>query len=121
MERFTRISRDVTIMGGKACIKGTRVTVGMILVQIGEGISVDEILEEYPYLTKEDIMQAIKYGAWAVDAKTVVRQHRIPFELNVDPFYNDFNQARLRNAVANRDKDTITKTMEELEAMAGDE
>jgi len=59
--------------------------------------------------------------AFNMFAKTVVRQNRIPFELSVDPFFNEFNQARLRSAIANRDKGTVTKTMEELEAMAADE
>jgi len=59
--------------------------------------------------------------AFNMFAKTVVRQNKIPFELSVDPFFNEFNQARLRSAIANRDKGTVTKTMEELEAMATDE
>ena len=69
MEKFTRISHDIEIMGGKACIKGTRVTVGMILMQISEGVSQEELLKDYPYLTSEDITQALKYAAWSVDFK----------------------------------------------------
>ena len=69
MEQFDRISRDIEIMGGKACIKGTRVTVGMILTQISGGRTVDELLAEYPYITYDDIMQAIQYAAWAVEAR----------------------------------------------------
>lgn len=72
MEEFTRISHDIEIMGGKACIKGTRVTVGMILAQIGEGKSITEMLDDYPYLTHEDIMQAVLYAAWAVEARESV-------------------------------------------------
>ena len=56
MENFSRISHDIEIMGGKACIKGTRVTVGMILAQIGAGKPINEMLEDYPYLTYEDIL-----------------------------------------------------------------
>jgi len=59
--------------------------------------------------------------AFNIFAKAVVRQNKIPFELSVDPFFNEFNQERLRNAIANRDSGTVTKTMEELEAMAADE
>jgi len=66
MEQFTRISHDINIMGGKACIKGTRVTVGMILEQISEGVTPDELLDDFPYLTREDITQALKYAAWIV-------------------------------------------------------
>jgi len=59
--------------------------------------------------------------AFNIFAKTVVRLNKIPFELSIDPFFNEFNQSRIRNAIANRDKDTVTKTMAELEAMAADE
>ena len=69
MEQFTRISHDIDIMGGKACIKGTRVTVGMILMLISEGVSIDKILDNYPYLTNEDIIQALRYAAWSVGVK----------------------------------------------------
>ncbi|MCL2821548.1 MAG: DUF433 domain-containing protein [Oscillospiraceae bacterium] len=69
MEHLDRISHDIEIMGGKACIKGTRVTVGMIVIQISEGKSIDELLDEYPYLERNDIMQALMYAAWTVDAR----------------------------------------------------
>ena len=69
MSRFDRITHNAEIMGGKACIAGTRVTVGMIVAQIGEGKSVDELLFEYPYLAAEDVFQALKYAAWAVEAR----------------------------------------------------
>ena len=65
MEQFERISHDIDIMGGKACIKGTRVTVGMVLTQISEGKTIDQLLSEYPYLRNEDIMQALAYAAFA--------------------------------------------------------
>jgi uncharacterized protein (DUF433 family) len=69
MENFKHINHDSEIMGGKACIRGTRVTVGMIVTQISEGKTEEDLLLEYPYLTKEGIVQALKYAAWAVDAK----------------------------------------------------
>ena len=72
MEMFTRIIHDINIMGGKACIKGTRVTVGMLLTKISEGKTQGELLEEYPYLSREDIAEALKYGAWMVEAKEEV-------------------------------------------------
>ena len=50
-------------MGGKACIRGMRVTVGMVVGQVGAGHSVDAILTDYPYLEREDIMQALRYAA----------------------------------------------------------
>ena len=69
MESFTRISHDINVMGGKACIEGTRITVGMILMQISEGTSITDLLAEYPHLTEEDIAEALRYAAWAVGIK----------------------------------------------------
>ena len=69
MEQFEKISHDVDIMGGKACVKGTRITVGMILMQISEGTTLDDLLSEYPSLTREDITEAIQYAAGALGSK----------------------------------------------------
>jgi len=69
MKQFERISHDVDIMGGKACITGTRITVGMILLQISEGITHAELLAEYPQLTGYDIEEALRYAAWVVGSK----------------------------------------------------
>jgi len=69
MENFERISHDIGIMGGKACIAGTRITVGMILMQISEGTTIDDLLSEYPSLTEPDIAEALRYAAWAVGSK----------------------------------------------------
>lgn len=71
MGEFDRITQDPNVMGGKACIRGMRVTVGMIVGQIGAGHSVDEILADYPYLEREDIMQALRYAAWRADEREV--------------------------------------------------
>jgi len=62
-ERFDRITQNPAVMGGKPCIRGMRVTVGMLVGQIGDGISIEELLSDYPYLEKEDIMQALQYAA----------------------------------------------------------
>ena len=56
---FDRITQTPETMGGKACIRGMRVTVGMIAGQIGGGRSIDELVAEYPYLEREDILQAL--------------------------------------------------------------
>ena len=72
MEQLDRISQDPTVMGGKACIRGMRVTVGMVVGQVGAGHSVDEILASYPYLEHEDIMQALRYAAWLAEEREVV-------------------------------------------------
>jgi uncharacterized protein (DUF433 family) len=75
-ERFMldldRITQDPQIMGGKACIRSMRVTVGMIVGQIGAGHSVEEILADYPYLEREDILQALQYAAWRAAEREVV-------------------------------------------------
>ncbi|GHU49900.1 hypothetical protein FACS1894200_09040 [Spirochaetia bacterium] len=57
------ITLNPAVMGGKPCIRGMRVTVGMIVGQIGAGVSVEELLTDYPYLEREDIMQALQYAA----------------------------------------------------------
>jgi uncharacterized protein (DUF433 family) len=62
-ENFDRITQNPSVMGGKPCIRGMRVTVGMIVGQIGAGVSVEELLSDYPYLEREDIMQAVRYAA----------------------------------------------------------
>jgi uncharacterized protein (DUF433 family) len=51
-------------MGGKPCIRGLRVTVGMIVGQIGAGRSIDQLLADYPYLQREDVLEALRYAAW---------------------------------------------------------
>ena len=50
-------------MGGKACIRGMRVTVGNVVGQIGVGRTVEDLLHDYPYLEREDIFQALRYSA----------------------------------------------------------
>ncbi|HVR11817.1 MAG TPA: DUF433 domain-containing protein [Thermoanaerobaculia bacterium] len=61
---FDRITFDPKIMGGRACIRGMRITVGHVVTLIAEGAPVEEIVEDYPYLEKEDIQQALGYAAW---------------------------------------------------------
>ena len=56
-------------MGGRACIRGTRVTVGMIVGQIGAGVSIDDLPADYPYHVREDVMQARRYGAWLAEER----------------------------------------------------
>ncbi len=71
MGQLNRITQQPDVMGGKACIRGMRVTVGMVVGQIGAGHSVDEILADYPYLEREDIMQALRYAAWRAEEREV--------------------------------------------------
>lgn len=72
MAQFTRITQDPGVMGGKACIRGMRVTVGMIVAQIGAGHTIDEILADYPYIEREDVLQALRYAAWLAEDREVV-------------------------------------------------
>lgn len=64
MPTFERITFDPAVMGGKPCIRGMRVTVGMILGLLAAGRSADEVLQLYPYLQREDILAALAYAAW---------------------------------------------------------
>jgi uncharacterized protein (DUF433 family) len=64
MSDFPRVTQDPAVMGGKPCIRGLRVTVGMIVGQIGAGRSIDDLLSDYPYLGREDILEALRYAAW---------------------------------------------------------
>ena len=67
MKQLTRITRDPEVMGGKPCIRGLRVTVGTVVGLLASGDSAADILEEYPYLEKEDIREALAYSAWRVE------------------------------------------------------
>ena len=61
---FDRITFDPEVMGGRACIRGMRIPVSVIVGQIGQGASFQEILDGYPDLQEEDIKQAVQYAAW---------------------------------------------------------
>jgi uncharacterized protein (DUF433 family) len=61
---FDRITFELGKMGGRACIRGLRITVGLIVSLVAEGVSWDEILGDYPDLEREDIRQALAYAAW---------------------------------------------------------
>jgi uncharacterized protein (DUF433 family) len=63
MEQLDRITQQPEVMGGRACIRGMRVTVGMIVGMIGSGHTIDELLADYPYLEHEDILQAMSYSS----------------------------------------------------------
>ncbi len=67
MPNLDRITLDPAVMGGKACIRGMRVTVGMVVGLIASGRSMDEVLGAYPYLQPQDIAQALSYAAWRVE------------------------------------------------------
>jgi uncharacterized protein (DUF433 family) len=64
MEPLKRITIDPKVMGGKPCIRGMRVTVGTIVGLIACGKTIEEILADYPYLERDDVMEALSYAAW---------------------------------------------------------
>lgn len=68
---FSRINRDPAVMQGKACIRGMRVTVGMILGNLGEGVTIERLLELYPYIERDDILESLRYGAWLASEREV--------------------------------------------------
>ena len=70
MESFAtldRITRNPAVMGGKPCIRGMRVTAGMLVGLVAAGRSHAEILAAYPYIEEEDIRQALAYSAWRIE------------------------------------------------------
>ena len=71
MGTLDRIVQRREVMGGKACIRGLRVTVGMIVGQIGAGHSIEEVLVDYPYLERGDVLQALRYAAWRAEEREV--------------------------------------------------
>jgi uncharacterized protein (DUF433 family) len=64
MKSFSRIELNPNVMGGKPCIKGSRVTIGTIVGLIASGATAENILKDYPYLKNEDITEALEYAAW---------------------------------------------------------
>ena len=61
---FDRITFDPKIMGGRACIRGMRITVSLVVNLVANGMTTEEILKEYPHLEAEDIRQALQYAAF---------------------------------------------------------
>ena len=71
MAHLDRITQNPQVMGGKPCVRGMRVTVGMIAGQIGAGHSIEELLADYPYLEREDVVQALVYARFQRDREAV--------------------------------------------------
>ena len=69
MKSLERITFDPAVMGGKACIRGMRVTVGTVVGLLAAGRSPAEILDAYPYLEQEDIDQSLAYAAWRLEER----------------------------------------------------
>ncbi len=67
MLEFDRITFDPNVMGGRACIRGMRVTVSLVVNLVANGMSTEEIIRDYPYLEPEDVRQALQYAAWLTE------------------------------------------------------
>ena len=70
-KRFDRITFDPAVMGGRACIRGMRITVSLVVNQVAHGAGVDELLDQYPNLERADIEQALEYAAWLAEEQIV--------------------------------------------------
>jgi uncharacterized protein (DUF433 family) len=68
---MSRITHDPEVMGGRPCIRGLRVTVGTVIGLLASGHSIEKILEEYPYLERDDVRAALSYAAWRVEETEV--------------------------------------------------
>ena len=69
---FDRITFNPDILGGKACIRGMRISVSLIVNLVANGLTTAEILTEYPDLEIEDIQQALRYAAWTTEETVYV-------------------------------------------------
>ncbi len=67
MFQFDCITFDPQVLGGKACIRGMRISVALIVNLVANGMTPKEILAEYPDLEAADIQQALRYAAWTVE------------------------------------------------------
>jgi uncharacterized protein (DUF433 family) len=69
--KFNRITLDPDKCFGKPCIRGLRMPVASILSYLSSGMTIEEILKEWPELEREDIYQALGYASWAMEEKVV--------------------------------------------------
>lgn len=69
MKQLDRITMDPAVMGGKPCIRGMRVTVGTIVGLMASGKAIEDVLAAYPYIEREDVLQALMYAAWRSEEK----------------------------------------------------
>jgi uncharacterized protein (DUF433 family) len=67
MLEFDRITFDPNVMGGRACIRGMRITVSLIVNLVANGMSTEDVIGAYPDLEPDDIRQALRYAAWLAE------------------------------------------------------
>jgi uncharacterized protein (DUF433 family) len=71
MNELDRITMRPEVMGGKPCIRDIRMTVGAVVGQIAAGRTIEALLDDYPYLEREDVLQALRYAAWRSEEREV--------------------------------------------------
>jgi len=71
VQQFRRITMDADVMGGEPCIRGMRVTVGMIVEAVSAGRTVERLLADFPYLEQADIREALAFAARVVEEREV--------------------------------------------------
>ena len=71
MDQLDRITQHPNVMAGRACIRGKRVTVASLVGQIGAGRSIEEVLGDYPYLERDDVLPALRNAAWRAEEREV--------------------------------------------------
>ena len=69
MQKLSRITMDPQVMGGKPCIRSMRVTVGTLVGLMASGKTIDEVLAAYPYIDRQDVLEALTYAAWRAREK----------------------------------------------------
>lgn len=74
MSQLDRITQNPAVMGGRPCIRGLRVTVGSLVGQMAAGRSIEQVLQDYPYIEREDIFQALRYAAWRSEEREIQLQ-----------------------------------------------
>jgi uncharacterized protein (DUF433 family) len=67
MKELDRITFNPMVMGGRACVRGMRITVALVLNLVAGGLTTEEIIRLYPYLEPEDIRQSLLYAAWLAE------------------------------------------------------
>lgn len=68
---FDRITFDPKLIGGRACIRGMRIPVSVVVGQLAHGATVEQVLGEYPDLERQDVQQALEYAAWLAQERVV--------------------------------------------------
>jgi uncharacterized protein (DUF433 family) len=69
MQKFGRITMDPRVMGGKPCIRSMRVTVGTLVGLMASGKTIDEVLAAYPYIERQDVLEALAFAAWRAEER----------------------------------------------------